>query len=174
MSVSAPNARTDDGRRVCVSRNTGDMFVTVLSREGRMDLFNLNCRIMNFIHSLKERCQVDPQDSVDLMDKYGELMHLNESEQSTEPACTLLRERQTYILMMVYGSSEGPEGLRYAPLLTDMGKSHPELADVVRKLSNPCKERDKKIGVPRRGLQTQTRNRPSSSVKKKVLTTPRS
>ncbi|XP_041956183.1 uncharacterized protein LOC121714975 isoform X1 [Alosa sapidissima] len=149
------------------------MFITVLHGEGRADLFNLDCRIMNFIHSLKERCQVDPQDHVDLINKCGELMGLPESEQSVESACTLLRERQTYILMLANGSSEGAEVQRYVPLLADVDRMHPELADVVRKLSNPSKENDKKPGAPRRGLQTHSRNRPNASVKKNV-STPRS
>ncbi|XP_041956185.1 uncharacterized protein LOC125294870 isoform X3 [Alosa alosa] len=116
----------------CVLADTELRCSSLCCMVGRADLFNLDCRIMNFIHSLKERCQVDPQ-----------------------------------------GSSEGAEVQRYVPLLADVDRMHPELADVVRKLSNPSKENDKKPGAPRRGLQTHSRNRPNASVKKNV-STPRS
>jgi hypothetical protein len=37
-------------------------FITL--KEAQTELFNLNCRMLNFIHSLKERCDLDPQGTV--------------------------------------------------------------------------------------------------------------
>lgn len=126
------------------------MFVAVQFGDCRTELFNLNCRMINFIHNLKERCDLDPKDCVDLMDRSGELMNLNEREQSVEHARCLLRERQTYILLRVC-SEDGTEGLKYVSLLNNLGRCHPELADVLRKMSHPGKERDRKGAPSRKG-----------------------
>ncbi|XP_053356463.1 uncharacterized protein LOC128527860 [Clarias gariepinus] len=77
------------------------MFVTVILGEKRAELLNLNCRIVNFIHCLKEKCKLDPQVQVDLMDRTGELVHLVEVEHSVDLASTLLKNRQSYIVLSV-------------------------------------------------------------------------
>ncbi|XP_036382036.1 uncharacterized protein C22orf15 [Megalops cyprinoides] len=60
-----------------------------------------------------------------------------------ERASSLLRDRQSYILIRVI-RGDGIEGPKYEPLLSDPGKSHRELAELLKKLSNPHKDRDKK------------------------------
>ncbi|KAJ8379528.1 hypothetical protein SKAU_G00003060 [Synaphobranchus kaupii] len=118
------------------------MFVTVLFGEGHSEIFNPNCRIINFIHCLKERCNLDPEECVDLVDKTGELVNLSDREQSVERANCLLRDRHTYILIQVT-RGDGNEGHKYEPLLRDLGKNYPDLADLLKKLSNP-KERERR------------------------------
>lgn len=54
-----------------------------------------------------------PPDSVDLMDTSGQLMNLQEKQDSVEPAGSVLVERRHYILLRVH--REFPSG--HAPLL---------------------------------------------------------
>ncbi|KAJ8263304.1 hypothetical protein COCON_G00157610 [Conger conger] len=146
------------------------MFVTVQFGEGHSEIFNTNCRVINFIHCLKERCSLDTEECVDLVDKTGELVNLSDREQSAERANYLMRDRHTYILIRVI-RGDGTEGHKYEPLLRDLGKNYPELADLLKKLSNPHKEKDKK-NPSRRGLpqrDTPTNHTPRS----KRATSPR-
>ncbi|XP_067087683.1 uncharacterized protein C22orf15 [Osmerus mordax] len=147
------------------------MFVMVQFGDNRMELFNLNCRLINFIQNLKERCNVESQDCVELMDRSGELMSLNEREQSVERASSFLKERQSYILLQV-SRDDGTDGNKYLPLLNNLGRCHPELAEILRKMSLPSRERDRKGGPYRKGwpqrdaLINQTRNKTTSGNKK--------
>ncbi|KAG9354653.1 hypothetical protein JZ751_001366 [Albula glossodonta] len=86
---------------------------------------------------------------VDLVDKTGDLVNLSEREQSVERANCLLRDRHSYILIRVI-RGDGMEGHKYEPLLKDLGKNYPELAEILKKLSNPHRERDKR-SYSRRG-----------------------
>ncbi|XP_055775372.1 uncharacterized protein C22orf15-like isoform X2 [Salvelinus fontinalis] len=140
------------------------MFVTVLFGEAQTELFNLNCRMINFIHSLKERCDLDPQDCVDLMDRTGELVNLSDKEESMEQASSLMKKRHSYVLIRI--CSDRTEGQKYVPLLNDLDKSHPELVEVLKKLSNPCKERDRKGGPSRKGSVNQTWSKATAGNKK--------
>ncbi|XP_035291921.1 uncharacterized protein C22orf15 isoform X2 [Anguilla anguilla] len=108
---------------------------------------------------------------VDLVDKTGELVNLSDREQSAERANYLLRERHTYVLIRVT-RGDGTEGHKYEPLLKDLGKNYPELADLLKKLSNPQKERDKRSlsrrGWPQRDTSTNqsSRSKRAASPKK--------
>ncbi|XP_018587089.1 uncharacterized protein C22orf15 [Scleropages formosus] len=126
------------------------MFVTVQFGERQSEIFNLNCRIVSFVHRLKERCRVDPDEHIDLLDTTGELANLSERELSTDPAGSVLRDRHSYVLIRVT-RSEGAVGCKYEPLLYDLDKSHPSLAERLRRLSKPHKERDRKGGPSRKG-----------------------
>ncbi|XP_053534126.1 uncharacterized protein LOC128629555 isoform X2 [Ictalurus punctatus] len=97
------------------------MFATVILGEKRTELLNLNCRIVNFIHCLKEKCKLDPQAQVDLLDRTGEIMHLMEMEHSLDLVSTLLKGRQSYIVLSV--------------------------SLMLRKLSNLSKKRDKRSAL---------------------------
>ncbi|XP_055775371.1 uncharacterized protein C22orf15-like isoform X1 [Salvelinus fontinalis] len=141
------------------------MFVTVLFGEAQTELFNLNCRMINFIHSLKERCDLDPQDCVDLMDRTGELVNLSDKEESMEQASSLMKKRHSYVLIRIC-KGDRTEGQKYVPLLNDLDKSHPELVEVLKKLSNPCKERDRKGGPSRKGSVNQTWSKATAGNKK--------
>ncbi|XP_056093436.1 uncharacterized protein C22orf15 isoform X2 [Rhinichthys klamathensis goyatoka] len=122
------------------------MFITVIFGEGREEILNLNCEIINFIHCIKEKCNLDPQETVDLMDRTGELVNLAERAQSTDLVCSLLKERESYIPLRV--------------------------SQILRKLSNPSKEKDRKGGASKRGGVSQNRNKAAINFKK-AITTPR-
>ncbi|TNN77589.1 hypothetical protein EYF80_012179 [Liparis tanakae] len=47
------------GRSSGVQLQDQNMFVTILLGDSRMEMFNLNCKLINFIHHLKERCGLD-------------------------------------------------------------------------------------------------------------------
>ncbi|CAL8251321.1 unnamed protein product [Boreogadus saida] len=119
------------------------MFVTVLFGDSRQELFNLNCKLINFIYDLKERCGLDRKDCVDLMDRCGQVTSLSEKEQSAARAASLLTERHSYVLLRVCRCEES-QGQKYESLLNNLSKSHPELADILNRMSNPSKERDKR------------------------------
>ncbi|KAL7828560.1 hypothetical protein SRHO_G00321940 [Serrasalmus rhombeus] len=147
------------------------MFVTVILGEGRVEIFNLNCRIVNFVHCLKERCSLDPQGGVDLMDRTGELMNLTESERSTDLLSTLLRDRQSYILICV-SRIEGSEDLHYSTIHDgDTGNSNPELEAIFRKLSNPSKKQPKK-GPPKKGSVNQLKIKTGTTSMKSIISAP--
>ncbi|XP_071378161.1 uncharacterized protein C22orf15 [Centroberyx affinis] len=148
------------------------MFVTVLFGDSRMELFNLNCKLINFIHSLKERCGLDVKDCVDLMDSSGTVMNLEEKQHSVDLASSLLGERQHYVLLRVC-RGDNNEGQKYVSLLNNLSQSHPELTDMLRKISNPDRERERKAGSQRRGWtqrdssasQTRSKNKKSHQIK---------
>ncbi|XP_030215679.1 uncharacterized protein C22orf15 [Gadus morhua] len=119
------------------------MFVTVLFGDSRQELFNLNCKLINFIYDLKERCGLDRKDCVDLMDRCGQVTSLSEKEHSAARAASLLTERHSYVLLRVCRCEES-QGQKYESLLNNLSKSHPELADILNRMSNPSKERDKR------------------------------
>ncbi|CAL8343050.1 unnamed protein product [Lota lota] len=119
------------------------MFVTVCFGDNRKEMFNLNCKLINFIHDLKERCGLDLKDCVALMDRCGQVTNLWEKERSAERAGSLLTERHTYVLLRVCRCEDG-EGRKHESLLNNLSKSHPELSDVLNRMSNPSKERDKR------------------------------
>ncbi|KAG7263006.1 hypothetical protein CRUP_016523, partial [Coryphaenoides rupestris] len=115
----------------------------------RKELFNLNCRLINFIHNLKERCGLDTKVCVDLMDRCGQVMNLWEKEHSVERAASLLTERNTYVLLSVCNCDD-PEGRKYASLVNNLSTTHPELTDILNRMSNPSKDRDKRAGSLRK------------------------
>ncbi|XP_036418708.1 uncharacterized protein LOC118802311 isoform X3 [Colossoma macropomum] len=126
------------------------MFVTVILGEGRVEIFNLNCRIVNFVHCLKERCNLDPQGGLDLMNRTGELMNLTESEHSIE----------------------GNEDLHYSTIHDgDIGNSNAELEEIFRKLSNPSKKHTKK-GPPKKGSVNQLKNKTGTTSMKSIISAP--
>ncbi|XP_057213239.1 uncharacterized protein CXorf65 homolog isoform X2 [Triplophysa rosa] len=128
------------------------MFVIVMLDEGREQLLNLNCWIINFVYCLKAKCGLDLEESVDLMDRDGKLMNLTERAQSTDLVSSVLKERETYIPVRV-SRAEGP---KYSAIF-EYGTCHPELAEVLRKLLNPSKERDKRGGASKKGGVSQSR-----------------
>ncbi|XP_067268703.1 uncharacterized protein C22orf15 isoform X1 [Pseudorasbora parva] len=150
---------------------TSEMFITVIFGEGREEILNLNCKIINFIHCIKEKCNLDPQETVDLMDRTGELVNLAEKAQSTDLASSLLKERESYIPLRVY-RVEGSEGPKYSAVY-DFGTSYPELEEILRKLSNPSKVKDRRGGASKRGAVSQNRIKAAINLKK-AITTPRS
>ncbi|KAK3549057.1 hypothetical protein QTP70_029642 [Hemibagrus guttatus] len=147
------------------------MFVTVILGEKRAELLNLNCRIVNFIHCLKEKCKLDPQVQVDLLDRTGELMHLMGVEHSMDLANTLLKGRQSYFVVSV-SRSEDSEELQYSAVHDgDLRKSHPELEVMLRKLSNLSKKRDKRSAL-KKGSVTHIKTKVTSTSTKSATPVP--
>ncbi|KAM7391472.1 hypothetical protein PAMP_022161 [Pampus punctatissimus] len=141
------------------------MFVTVLFGDNRMEMFNLNCKLINFIHNLKERCDLDFKACVDLMDSSGRVMNLEAKRHSVDPASSLLVERQYHVLLRVCRDDD-TGGWKYVSLLNNFSQSHPELTELLWKLSNPNKERDRKISSLRRG---RTQRSPARQTRNKNL-----
>ncbi|XP_008282369.1 uncharacterized protein C22orf15 [Stegastes partitus] len=129
------------------------MFVTILFGDGKMEMFNLNCKLINFIHHLKERCCLDFKDCVDLIDSSGKVMNLEARQHSVALASSVLVQRQYYVLLRVCRDDAG--GRKYVSLLNNYSQSHPELTELLRKLSNPLKDSDRKT---RRGQMQRSKN----------------
>nr|XP_020454808.1 uncharacterized protein C22orf15 homolog [Monopterus albus] len=142
------------------------MFVTILFGDSRMEMLNLNCKLINFIHHLKERCGMDTKECVDLVDSSGTVMNLEAMQYSEALASSVLVERQYYVLLQVCHDDTG--GRKYVSLLNNYSQSHPELAELLRKLSNPEKERDRKISrewAQRSSPGSQTRRKKDHQIK---------
>ncbi|XP_040012349.1 uncharacterized protein C22orf15 [Xiphias gladius] len=139
------------------------MFVTILFGDSRMEMFNLNCKLINFIHHIKERCGLDSQDCVDLMDGSGSVMNVEAKQHSVALARSVLVERQYYVLLRVCRDDD-TGGRKYVSLLNNYSQSHPELTELLRKLSNPNTERDRKL----RGGRTQ-RSSPAKQTRSKNI-----
>ncbi|XP_045891690.1 uncharacterized protein C22orf15 [Micropterus dolomieu] len=138
------------------------MFVTILFGDSRMEMFNLNCKLIDLIHHLKERCGLDFKECVDLMDSSGRVMNLEGKQQSVALASSVLVERHHYILLRV--CRDGDTGDRkYVSLLNNFSQSHPELTELLRKLSKPDKERDGKTRGGRTQRSKQTRSKSISA-----------
>ncbi|XP_038129589.1 uncharacterized protein C22orf15 isoform X2 [Cyprinodon tularosa] len=131
------------------------MFVTVLFGDDRMEILNLNCKLVHFIHHLKERCGLDSSDCVELMDSTGRVMNLEPMQHSMAQASSVLAERQCYILLRVCQENEESGGCKHVSLLNN-AKSHPELTGLMKRLSNPSKvsERKNKRGRTQRSRKT--------------------
>ncbi|XP_030594366.1 uncharacterized protein C22orf15 [Archocentrus centrarchus] len=128
------------------------MFVTVLFGDGRMEMFNLNCKLINFIHHLKERCGVDSKECVDLMDSSGKVMNLAAKQQSLALASSVLVDRQYYVLLRVCRDDEAG-GQKYVSLQNNHCQSHPELTELLRKLTDKAPD-----GKIRRGRAPRSKN----------------
>ncbi|XP_066545781.1 uncharacterized protein C22orf15 isoform X2 [Amia ocellicauda] len=152
------------------------MFITVCFGDDQKELFNPNCRIINLIHSLRERCNLECEECVDLVDESGELVNFSERQSSQEYASSFLKERHSYILIKVT-KGEGSEGNKYESLLLNLGKSYPEVADLLKKLSNPRRDQDKKSSSMRGRLQKelpavqQTKSKAAVSPRKNASST---
>ncbi|XP_023123903.1 uncharacterized protein C22orf15 isoform X2 [Amphiprion ocellaris] len=119
----------------------------------KMEMFNLNCKLINFIHHLKQRCSLDFKECVDLMDSSGKVMNLEASQHSVALASSVLVQRQFYVLLRVCRDDAG--GRTYVSLLNNYSQSHPELTELLRKLSDQLKDPDRKI---RRGRLQSSKN----------------
>ncbi|XP_019119964.1 uncharacterized protein C22orf15 isoform X2 [Larimichthys crocea] len=133
-----------------------------------MEMFNLNCKLINFIHHLKERCGLDFKDCVDLMDRSGRVMNLEGKQQSVALTSSVLEERQYYVLLRVSRDDTGSR--KYVSLLTNFSQSHPELTELLNKLSNPNKERNRKMRAGRTqrsspGKRTRSNTRSADNMK---------
>ncbi|MEQ2301352.1 hypothetical protein AMECASPLE_034974 [Ameca splendens] len=125
-------------------------------------MVNLNCKLVNFIHHLKERCGLDFKDYVELMDSGGRVMNLELLQHSVAPASSVLAERQRYVLLRVCKADEESGGCKYVSLLNNT-KSHPEFTELLKKVLNSSKESERKI---RRGHTQRCKNNSSTDSNK--------
>ncbi|XP_026043759.1 uncharacterized protein C22orf15 isoform X1 [Astatotilapia calliptera] len=150
--------------------------------EGRMEMFNLNCKLINFLNHLKERAGVDskgtglkcwiifncsytnsksnkilPADCVDLMDSSGKVMNLAAKQHNLALASSVLVARHYYILLRVCRDHEAG-GQKYVSLQNNNSQSHPELTELLKRLTD--KEPDRKT---RKRRMPQTKNIPANS-----------
>nr|XP_046242280.1 uncharacterized protein C22orf15 [Scatophagus argus] len=144
------------------------MYVTILFGDNKMEMLNLNCKLINFIHHLKQRCDLDFKECVDLMDSSGRVMNLDGKQQSLALTSSVLVEREYYVLLRVCRDDD-TGGQKYVSLLNNFSQSHPELTELLRKLSDRDKERDRRIGGGRtqRGPAKQTRSKNISANNKR-------
>ncbi|XP_023198664.1 uncharacterized protein C22orf15 homolog [Xiphophorus maculatus] len=138
------------------------MFVTVLFGDGRMEMLNLNCKLVNFIHHLKEKCGLDFKERVELMDSGGRVMNLEPLQHSGAPAGSVLAARRLYVLLRVCQGNEESGDCKYVSLLNNT-ESHPEFTELLRKLSNPNQETERNV----RRLRTQRSKNISTDRNKK-------
>ncbi|XP_077600589.1 uncharacterized protein C22orf15 isoform X1 [Stigmatopora nigra] len=132
------------------------MFITVLFGESKMEMFNINCKLIHFVQNLKERCGVDLKDSVDLMNRNGTLVNLESNQLRVDMASSLLAERQLYVLLQVC-RNDNDEGLKYISLLQNVSQCHPEFTEPLRKVCNPGEEQEKKVSSVRKSrVKTKT------------------
>ncbi|XP_054466105.1 uncharacterized protein LOC129100690 [Anoplopoma fimbria] len=145
------------------------MFVTILLGDSRMEMLNLNCKLINFIHHLKEMCGLDFKECVELMDSSGRVMDLEGKQQNVALASSVLAERQSYVLLRVCRDND-TGGRKYVSLLNNFSQSHAEFTELLRKLSNPEEERDRKTRgrTQRSSPANQTRSKKVSANHKKT------
>ncbi|KAM3610278.1 uncharacterized protein V6R79_001721 [Siganus canaliculatus] len=99
-----------------------------------MEMLNLNCKLIHFIHHLKERCGLDFKDCLELMDIRGRVMNLEGMQQSLALTSSVLTERQRYVVLQVCRDDD-TGNRKYVSLLNNSGKTHPEFTELLRKLS---------------------------------------
>ncbi|KAM8865645.1 uncharacterized protein c8h22orf15 isoform 1-T1 [Synchiropus picturatus] len=154
-------------RRFVLSRQGAAQFQTsgvLFFSDDRVEMFNLDCKLMHFVRHVKERCGVEPSERVELMDRRGALMNLEERRNSPEVTSSLLAETQLYVLLRVC-RDETTGGPKYESLLKS-SQAHPELLELLRKLSH-SRQRDRKSTSVRRRIRRPhaTGNKPQSSEK---------
>jgi len=78
------------------------MFITVRFADDKTELFNPNCRNCLLLSNIKERCDCEDDDFIDLSDESGLLKHLQ--RHPLDYGTKYLNERE--ILVLVKGESE--------------------------------------------------------------------
>ncbi|XP_053326753.1 uncharacterized protein C22orf15 homolog [Spea bombifrons] len=111
------------------------MFVTVKFGADHQIILNPNCKVVNLIESLRERCQCGSDVSIDLLDESGNLVNLSDLEGSQDIGTNYLKERHCYVLVKII--RDGSEPARYESMLENLWKRYPELAERLQKLSHP-------------------------------------
>lgn len=95
------------------------MFITVRFGDDKSEIFNPDCRNVILLHNIKERCDCDIEDTVDLSDETGNVMNLLDNP--TDYGKHYLTERAAFILVRVERDIDGDEDkLVYHPLLQGM------------------------------------------------------
>ncbi|XP_028513957.1 uncharacterized protein CXorf65 homolog isoform X2 [Exaiptasia diaphana] len=78
------------------------MFIVVRYGENEQSLFNLNCRTRVLYENIKERCDCDSEDCIDLADENGVLKGFPDRLTENEYGCEFLTSRASYILLQIH------------------------------------------------------------------------
>lgn len=89
------------------------MFVTVRYGDDRKELFNPNCRNKSLLNNIRERCDCDEEEIIDLSDEEGCLKNLK--QHPMDYANKYLNHRE--ILILVKGEKADDESISYVPML---------------------------------------------------------
>ncbi|EDO43643.1 predicted protein [Nematostella vectensis] len=115
------------------------MFIIVRYGDDSQLLCNINCRSRVLYESIKDRCECQTEDVIDLADETGTLKNLSDRP-IQQYALEYLTSRASYILMKVKKSEDalGVESKSYEPLLRGIQENNPDfMAKVYNKKINP-------------------------------------
>jgi len=121
------------------------MFITVRFADDKTELFNPNCRNCLLLSNIKERCDCEDDDFIDLSDESGSLKNLQ--NHPLDYGTKYLNERE--ILILVKGEKTEGDNMTFVPLLEGMETNKAFL----ERLNPPPPKPDK--------LRTPTRESPS-------------
>ncbi|XP_071491175.1 uncharacterized protein [Diadema setosum] len=96
------------------------MFITVRFGDDRSELFNPNCRNVILLDNIRERCNCDDDDVIDLSDEHGSIANL--PGHLDDYGKNFLADRGSFILVRVERETEEGDDDRvtYIPLLHGM------------------------------------------------------
>ncbi|XP_031574276.1 uncharacterized protein CXorf65 homolog [Actinia tenebrosa] len=151
------------------------MFVVVRFGDDEQRLFNTNCRAKILYENIKERCNCQSEDVIDLADENGFLKNLP-GRPPNEYATTFLPNRSTFILLQITEDNTSKQKQSvYTPLLRGVSESIPDfLAKLYSKKVNP------EISIPGPVISRSQSPKPSAigkgklASKTQVRATPRS
>ncbi|XP_031550611.1 uncharacterized protein CXorf65 homolog isoform X1 [Actinia tenebrosa] len=118
------------------------MFVIVRYADDRRELFNPDCRSCLLLNNIKERCDCDEDDIVDLSDETGCLKNL--IKHPLEYATKFLTSRE--ILVLVKGEKTDDNQMTFVPLLESL-EDNKEFLE--RLNPPPPKQKEEKHSSPR-------------------------
>ncbi|KAJ7365953.1 hypothetical protein OS493_002691 [Desmophyllum pertusum] len=91
------------------------MFITVRFADDKSELFNPNCRNCLLLSNIKERCDCEDDDFIDLSDESGSLKNLQ--SHPLDYGTKYLNEREIFIL--VKGEKTDGGSMTFVPLLEE-------------------------------------------------------
>ncbi|XP_066566033.1 uncharacterized protein CXorf65 homolog [Amia ocellicauda] len=97
--------------RIC-----GEMFITVLHGDNEQTLFNIQCKTVLLLDSIKLKCHCKNEAEIDLADDSGQVKNLLPNQQRC--ASELLSERGEYVLVSI-SRPPGSQQPVYTPILQD-------------------------------------------------------
>ncbi|XP_070578986.1 uncharacterized protein CXorf65 homolog isoform X1 [Ptychodera flava] len=117
------------------------MFITVKYGDDKSEIFNPNCLNVILLHNIRERCDCDDEDLVELCDETGNVMHLLTNP--TDYGKQYLTERSVFILLRVERDGDGDEEkYTYHPLLHGLERNKDFLARLNPKRNLPRTSHD--------------------------------
>ncbi|XP_020897026.1 uncharacterized protein CXorf65 homolog isoform X1 [Exaiptasia diaphana] len=115
------------------------MFIVVRYGENEQSLFNLNCRTRVLYENIKERCDCDSEDCIDLADENGVLKGFPDRLTENEYGCEFLTSRASYILLQIhFTTTKNGVTKSYTPMLNGVSESIPDfMSKLYNKKVNP-------------------------------------